>query len=101
MEKELLLAIREMLKEELKPLKDEIKDVKTEISSMKSKVDETYEIVKTLEHLVQGNKAEHDQMKNDIAHIRGNIETIKRNMYRIEEATANNWADIARLKQAK
>ncbi|MCT4607004.1 MAG: hypothetical protein N4A64_13055 [Marinisporobacter sp.] len=108
MEKELLLAIREILKEELKPLKneivgmkDEITGMKDEITGMKAKIDETYEIVKALEHSAQVNKAEHDSMSNDIAHIKGDIEIIKRDMYRVEEATANNWADIARLKQVK
>ncbi|MCT4619483.1 MAG: DUF5320 domain-containing protein [Marinisporobacter sp.] len=115
MEKELLLAIREMLKEELKSIKNEIADIKDEIlgikdetsgikdeiSGMKAKMDKTYEIVKALEHSSQVNKAEHDSMSNDIAYIKGNIEIIKSDMYRVEEATANNWADIARLKQVK
>ncbi|WP_231701815.1 hypothetical protein [Crassaminicella thermophila] len=47
------------------------------------------------------NKAENDKMQNDIAHIKGDIEVIKKDMYRVEEATANNWTDIARLKQEK
>ncbi|QZY55345.1 hypothetical protein [Crassaminicella profunda] len=101
MEKELLLAIREMLKEELNPLKNEIKDIKSEMTDMKNRMDETYEIVKALEHSSKVNKAEHDHMLNDIAHIKGNVEIIKKDMYRVEEATANNWADIARLKQVK
>ncbi|WP_053954699.1 hypothetical protein [Inediibacterium massiliense] len=66
MEKELLLAIREMLKEEFAPLKNEIKE-------MKNRMDETYEIVKGLEHSSQVNKAEHDNMLNDIAYIKGNV----------------------------
>ncbi|MGF7057768.1 hypothetical protein [Brassicibacter mesophilus] len=108
MERELLSVIREMLKEELGPLKTEITDIKiemtgmkTEMTGMKNRMDETYEIVRALEHLSQVNKAEHDNVKNDIAYIKGDIETIKKGMYRVEEATANNWAEIARLKQAK
>ncbi|MDK2918976.1 MAG: hypothetical protein PWQ37_1709 [Candidatus Petromonas sp.] len=62
MEKELISAIREMLKEELEPLKN--------------RMDETYEIVKALEHAAKVNKAEHDKMQNDITHIKGNIKTI-------------------------
>lgn len=122
MENELLSSIREMLKEELKPIKNEIggmkeeintiktdvsgmkeevNTIKTDMNSMRLKLDETYDIVKALEHSSQINKAEHDSMVNDIAHIKGDTEAIKRDMARIEEATAHNWLDIAKLKQAR
>ncbi|KGG80964.1 hypothetical protein Y919_03405 [Caloranaerobacter azorensis H53214] len=84
---------------DIKGIRDEVRDVKVEMAGMRNKVDETYEIVKALEHRAQVNKAEHDQMRNDIAYIKGDVQTIKRAIYRIEEATASNWADIARLKQ--
>ncbi|MEG0873496.1 MAG: plasmid stabilization protein, partial [Clostridia bacterium] len=32
----------------------------------------------------------------DIKKIKVDVEEIKKNMYRVEEATANNWADIAK-----
>ncbi|QXM07383.1 hypothetical protein KVH43_03880 [Crassaminicella indica] len=89
------------MKDEISGMKDEISGIKNEIAYMKTRMDETYEIVKALEHSSQVNKAEHDSMLNDIAHIKGDIQIIKRDMYRVEEATANNWADIARLKQVK
>lgn len=40
-------------------------------------------------------------MDNAIAHMQGDIESIKRDLSRVEEATAYNWADIARLKAVK
>lgn len=47
-------------------------------------------------------------MQNDIVHIQGDlthvkndVEFIKKDLSRVEEATANNWADIARLKAVK
>ncbi|RKD32361.1 hypothetical protein BET03_02990 [Thermohalobacter berrensis] len=89
------------LKTEVNNLKIEVSNLKDETTKLKIKMDETYEIVKALEHSSQVNKADHDKMENDIAHIKGNMEAIKKDIYRIEEATANNWADIARLKQAK
>ncbi|MGL4874859.1 MAG: hypothetical protein ACRC3Y_12415 [Romboutsia sp.] len=37
----------------------------------------------------------------DIKKIKADVEEIKKDMYRVEEATANNWADIAKLKAVK
>ncbi len=68
---------------------------------IETKLDETYQIVRALEHSSEVNKAEHDKIINDIAHMQGDIEGIKKDMYRVEEATANNWADIAKLKSVK
>ena len=64
MDTESLLAIRGMLIEELKP-------IKTEKTGMKNQIDETYEIAKELVEASLVNKAEHDTMINDIAHIKG------------------------------
>lgn len=101
MDSELLSAIREMLIEELKPIKTEIEGMKSEITGMKNQIDETYEIVKALVEASEVNKAEHDVMMNDIAYIKGAVEKIKIDMYRVEEITANNWAEMTRMKQAR
>jgi septation ring formation regulator EzrA len=101
MDTELLSAIRAILNEELKPIKTEIEGIKTEMTGMKNQIDETYEIVKALVEASEVNKAEHDAMMNDIAHIKGNVEKIKIDMYRVEEITANNWAEMTRMKQAR
>lgn len=87
MEKEMLQALSNLLDEKLKPIND--------------KLDEHTLILRALEHSAEVNKAEHDKISNDIAHIQGDIQEIKRDMYRVEEATANNWADIAKLKAVK
>ncbi len=101
MDTELLSAIRAILNEELKPIKTKIEGIKTEMTGMKNQIDETYEIVKALVEASEVNKAEHDAMMNDIAHIKGNVEKIKIDMYRVEEITANNWAEMTRMKQAR
>ncbi len=66
-----------------------------------SKLDETYEIVRALEHSAQINKAEHDKMANDIIHIKGDVEGLRKDLSTVEIVTANNYADIARLKSIK
>lgn len=65
---------------------------------LETKLDETYQIVKALEHSAQVNKAEHDKMDNDIAHIKGDVEAIRKDVSTVEIVTANNYADIAKLK---
>ena len=87
MDKEDLKAIRQLLKEELEPIK--------------TKIDETYQIVKALEHSAEVNKAEHDKMSNDISHIKGDVEAIRKDVSTVEIVTANNYADIAKLKAIK
>lgn len=87
MNKEDLKAIRELFKEELEPIK--------------IKLDETYQIVKALEHSAEVNKAEHDKMANDVIHIKGNVEALRKDISTVEIVTANNYADIAKLKAIK
>ena len=77
-----------------KKLKDGQKDINT-------KLDENTQILRALEHKADVNKAEHDKMGNDIAHIKGSIESIKKDMSTIEIVTSSNYADIAKLKAVK
>lgn len=79
--KELLESIRIMLKEELKK----------ELDPIKIKLEETYNMVSALEHSSQVNKAEQDNVKYDIAELKGTYG-------KLEIATAENTLEIARLK---
>lgn len=68
---------------------------------LESKVDENTQILRALEHAAEVNKAEHDKMANDIAHIKGEVEAIKKDVSTVEIVTANNYADLAKLKAVK
>lgn len=68
---------------------------------LESKVDENTQILRVLEHAAEVNKAEHDKMANDIAHIKGEVEAIKKDVSTVEIVTANNYADLAKLKAVK
>lgn len=65
------------------------------------RLDETYQIVKALEHSAEVNKAEHDKMGNDISHIKGDVEAIKKDLLQVELVTSNNWNEITKLKAVK
>ncbi|SHH69795.1 hypothetical protein SAMN02745135_01720 [Caloranaerobacter azorensis DSM 13643] len=122
MEKESLLAIKKMLKEELEPIKSDISSIKSTLDEHTrilnehtkkldehtrildehtKKLDEHTQILRALEHSAQVNKAEHDSIMNDIAHIKGEIENLRKDMTNVELITASNWADIAKLKSVK
>ena len=62
---------------------------------------EDHQILKALEHKAEVNRAEHDKMANDINHIKGDVETIRKDISTVEIVTANNWSDIAKLKAVK
>jgi len=54
------------------------------LDEIEIKLDENIEILRALEHKAEVNKSEHDKMNNDIAHIKGTIESIKKDMSTIE-----------------
>jgi len=94
MDEKLLEAIRMIMKEELAP-------IYSILTPIQSTLDEHGQLLKALEHNTQVTRAEQDRLIHDIAHLQGDVTEIKRDMYRMEEATAHNWADIAKLKAAK
>jgi peptidoglycan hydrolase CwlO-like protein len=86
---------------DIKDTQTDIKHMKTDIKDLKTRQEETYQIFKALEHSAEINKAEHDKMTNDIAYIKGTMESIKKDVSTVEIVTANNYADIAKLKAVK
>lgn len=97
MDKE-ILAILERLESKVD---NGLKRLETKVDNLKSKIDEHTQILRALEHSSQVNKAEHDKMSNDIAKIQGDVAAIRKDLSQVELVTANNWADIVRLKSVK
>lgn len=103
------------LKEEVKTiktdiggLKEEVKTIKKDIGSLKEgqhrieiQVLENTQILKALEHTAQVNKAEHDNMINDIAEIKGEMKGIRNNVNTVELVTSQNWNELVKLKSVK
>lgn len=77
------------------------KEILEALKRIESKVDENTQILRALEHSAEVNKAEHDKMDNDISHIKGDVEAIKKDLSTVEIVTANNYADIAKIKAVK
>lgn len=77
------------------------KEILEILKRLETKLDENTQILRALEHSAEVNKAEHDQMSNDIAHIKGNIGSIKKDLLQVELVTSNNWTEITKLKAIK
>ena len=88
----------DFLKEFRSEVNKEFREFRSEVNS---KLDEHTQILRALEHSAEVNKAEHDNMKNDIAHIKGDVEALRKDICNVEIVTASNWADIAKLKAVK
>lgn len=95
MDKETIKLLSDLLDEKLDKKLDE------KLEPIMTKLDEHTQILRALEHQAQVNKAEHDKMTIDIAHIKGDVESIKRDLASVELITAKNWTDIAKLKAVK
>lgn len=72
-----------------------------EIQGMKSQLSENTQILKALEHAAEVNKAVQDKMQIDIAEIRGEVTSLRKDLNTVEMVTAKNWNDINELKFVK
>jgi chromosome segregation ATPase len=95
----------EAMDEKLEAMDDKFEQ---RFTNLETQIAENTQILKALEHEPEVNKAEHDKLQNDIIHIQSDlarvievVDFIKKDLSRVEKETANNWADIARLKAVK
>ncbi len=101
MNEEMLEAIRTVMREELVPIHDKLNSHSAILESHSSILSEHSQLLGALEHHAQVTRAEQEKLVHDLAHLQGDVTEIKRDMYRMEEATASNWMDIVKLKAAK
>ena len=69
------------------------------INGIDIKLNETYEIVKALEHKAEINKAEHDNMFNKIAHMEGHLKNIDESIEVMKDVIGHHQIDIEILKR--
>lgn len=98
---EIMKSIKNDLLEFKSEVNEQFKQVNERLDEHTQILNEHTQILRALEHSAEVNMAEHDKMNNIIAYMQGDIEAIKKDLSRVEEATANNWADIAKLKAVK
>ncbi|MBE6067085.1 MAG: hypothetical protein E7211_05195 [Clostridium lundense] len=108
MDKEFIKAIGELLDEKLIPIKEDISGIKQDISGIKQDVsliktqqEEHGRILRILEDKATTNKAEHDKLSNEMAHISEKVEGMRKDLATVEVVTARNMENIAQLKIIK
>ena len=104
MDKEILEILKRLetkMDQGLGRLETKVDKLETKVDKLETKLDEHTLILRALEHSAQVNKAEHDKMSNDIAKIQGDVAGIRKDLSQVELVTANNWADIVKLKAVK
>lgn len=78
-----------------------LKLIQSDINSMKSTLDEHTQLLRDLEHKTDVISAEVENVKHDIAEVHGEVKAMRKDLSQVEIVTANNWADIAKLKAVK
>ena len=104
MDKEMLDILKRLetkMDQGLGRLETKIDKLETKVDNLETKLDEHTLILRALEYSAQVNKAEHDKTSNDIAKIQGDVTGIRKDLSQVELVTANNWADVVKLKAVK
>lgn len=89
--------ILKMILAELKSAKGEVETIKDEMKWIKEQQQEAHSILKAL-HNGEVNKAEHDKMLNEIAHIQEDLKNIYENVNAMKEIIGRHEVDIRVLK---
>ena len=82
-------------------LKIKVDGLEIKVDGLQVQVKENTRILNALVYSAEINKSEHDSMKNDVIHIIGTVESIKKDLSQVEIITASNWGDIAKLKAVR
>lgn len=93
-----LQAISELLDKKLGIMQS---DFNKKFQTLQSQLDEHTQILKALEEASKVHKAGMDNLTHQVAEVRGEITEVRKDLSRIEIATAENWTDIAKLKAVK
>lgn len=100
MEKE-ILEILKLMQQDIKSVKEDIKLVKEDIKSIKVVQDEHTQLLRALEHRTEVISAEQENLKHELAEVKGEVKGIRKDLSNVEMITASNWSDIAKLKAVK
>ncbi|MBV1817989.1 hypothetical protein L0P54_03300 [Anaerosalibacter bizertensis] len=93
-----MTSLDEKLTGEMASMKGEMSSIKDEIKWIKEQQKEDHSILKALMHNSEINKAEHDKMSNDIAHIQGYLKNVDENLEAVKDIIGRHEVDIKVLK---
>ncbi len=73
-------------------------NIEGRIDGLESLVAENTQRLKALEHAVQVSTAQIDKLSFEVAEIKGDVKSIKKDLSVVETITAKNWGDIVAIK---
>ena len=94
-----ILEILKGMQNSILGLKDDVNSLKDDVKSIKTQQQEDHLILKALEHSAEVNKAEHDKMSNDLAHIHGDINHINETNKSLLEMYGEHEAEIRSFRR--
>lgn len=100
LDKEILEILRD-LKEGQNRIETRFDGLEVRFDGIQIQTDENIQILRAIDERTKVISAEQENMKNDIVHIQGDINAIKNDLAYVEQATARNWGDIAKLKMVQ
>ena len=100
MDKEILDILKAM-QGDMNSMQGDMKSMQGDIKSIKTTQQEHTQILSALEHKTDVISAQQENLKHEVAEIKGEVKSIRKDMSSVEIITANNWADIAKLKAIK
>lgn len=100
MEKEILEILRSM-QGDIKSMQGDIKSMQGDIKSIKLVQEEHSQILRALEHKTDVISAEQENLKHEVAEVKGEVKGIRKDLGNVELITASNWSDIVKLKAVK
>lgn len=89
------------LKEDVKSVKQELGTIKEDVKSIKAVQDEHMQLLRALEHRTAVISAGQENLKHELAEVKGEVKGIRKDLSNVEMITASNWSDIAKLKAVK
>jgi len=107
MDKEILNILKEMqsdmksMQSDMKLVQGDMKSMQVDVRSIKRIQEEHTQILRALEHKTDVISAQQENLKHEVAEIKGEVKSIGKDMCSVEIITANNWSDIAKLKAIK
>jgi predicted nucleic acid-binding Zn-ribbon protein len=85
----------------LKSMQSDIKAMKNDIDGIKSAQMEHTQILRALEHKTDVIAAEQENLKHEVAELKGEVKGMREDLDSVELITAGNLSDIAKLKAVK
>lgn len=80
---------------------EELKNIKQDVGILKSQTGEHSQMLKALILASEVHKADIDRITVDLAHVKGDVTAIRKDLSTVETITASNYSDIVHLKAIK